>query len=186
MTLAKVKTCPSEPRSAHTEVPSIPTSAACQNQMRAPASFGNREASQHSLGRALKVKTSLCRALETYNQLGQSSRKFKLQLGQSPRNLKLARTEPSKRITSSGKALDQLKPLMQGYLALQCGAGRGSLGRVLTFASVIPSCSFTFARVIPSCSFTFARDIPTLQFFLLKHFWFACFCFFFDHLQVVL
>ena len=31
-----------------------------------------------------------------------------------------------------------------------------------TFASIIPSCSFTFASIIPSCSFTFARVIPTL------------------------
>ena len=52
------------------------------------------------------------------------------------------------------------KPLMKEYLALQCGAWL--TWACLTFASVIPSCSFTFARVILSCFFTFARVIPTL------------------------
>ena len=33
-----------------------------------------------------------------------------------------------------------------------------------TFASIIPSCSFTFASSIPSCSFPFASIIPSYSF----------------------
>ena len=60
---------------------------------------------------------------------------------------------------------------MLGYLALQCGAWL--TWACLTFASVIPSCSFTFARVIPSCFLLLQESSLHSLSFLLNIFWFT-------------
>ena len=48
----------------------------------------------------------------------------------------------------------------------------------IILASSLPSCLFDFASTIPSCSFPFMSSL-NFSCFLLKHFYFTCFCTFF-------
>ena len=130
---------------ANVKVPSIPTSAACCDnvQLTIVESFSYTFTTINYFIGLRPPNTATCSIFTT----------VKYFIGLRPPNTDTSSyLEPS--ITSSDCVLLQ-------------AADVGILG-TFTFASIIPSCSFTFASIIPSCSFPFLRVIPTL--FIIKAF----------------
>ena len=124
---------------ANVKVPSIPTSAACCDNVQltiAESSSYTFTTIKYFIG-LRPPNTATCSIFTTVNYF----------IGLRPPNTDISSyLEPS---------------IMSSDCVLLQAADVGILG-TFTFASIIPSCSFTFASIIPSCSFPFLRVIPTL------------------------
>ena len=142
---------------ANVKVPSIPTSAACCDDVQ----LTNAESSLQP-----SITSSDCVVLNTDIPLIFSNRQVLHQTASSKHRylysyLQQSITSPDCVLLNTDTSTYLEPSITPSDCVLLQAADVGILG-TFTFASIIPSCSLTFASISPSCSLPFLRVIPTL------------------------